>query len=108
MQLTFLLFFSFAFLFIHKTVKKHKLSIFVLFFLITQYILINCNPIRDLYQNKMSILDNIPDEYKPTSEFYDKNKVYSYPFILKPVLCSGISREVSIIKNEDDNNSQSI
>jgi len=50
----------------------------------------------------MSILDNIPDEYKPTSEFYDKNKVYSYPFILKPVLCSGISREVSIIKNEDD------
>jgi hypothetical protein len=73
--------------------------VLLLCFLIFQYIFINSNPYRNFNTNKLTILNFISDKYKPPSEYYNPQKEYRYPFILKPVVCTGNSSKVSLIKN---------
>tara|TARA_X000000950_G_C13705376_1_gene573884 strand:+ start:116 stop:841 length:726 start_codon:yes stop_codon:yes gene_type:complete len=50
----------------------------------------------------MTLLNYIPSKYKPKSEMYNKEKMYNYPFILKPMNCSRNSFGVKLIKNYND------
>ena len=65
---------------------------------------INSNPFRNFYLNKITLLNYIPSKYKPKSEMYNKEKMYNYPFILKPIHCSRNSFGVKLIKNYNDLN----
>ena len=85
---------------------KNKISLFKIFllilivFFIFQYILINSNPYKDFKTNKLTILNYIPNQYKPISEYYNPKKKYKYPFILKPVSCTRSSKDVKVIYNK--------
>ena len=99
---TFTLFFTLIFFITYKVVKKYKILSCILVFFIIQYLFINSNPFRNFHINKMTLLNYIPSKYKPKSEMYNKEKMYNYPFILKPMNCSRNSFGVKLIKNYND------
>ena len=101
---TFILFFTLIFFITYKVVKKHKILSCILVFFIIQYIFINSNPFRNFNINKITQLNYIPSKYKPKSEMYNKEKMYNYPFILKPIRCTRSSFGVKLIKNYNDLN----
>lgn len=72
----------------------------IILILLVQYLFINANPTKDFTLNKLKILNFIPNEYKPYGELYNNKKIYKFPFILKPLNCSGDSKGVQIIKNK--------
>jgi hypothetical protein len=74
----------------------------IIFFFVIQYLIINTNPYKNFDSDKMSILNYISDEYKPKSEYFNKNKNYEFPYILKPTVCSRTSKDVSLISNEKE------
>ena len=82
-----------------KYVFWKKNIIFLISCFVVQYLIINSNPYKDFDTDKMTILDYIPEEYKPKSEYFDKNKEYKYPFIIKPTVCSRDGNGVKLIKN---------
>ena len=77
-----------------------NILILLLVLIVCQYIIINSNPYRNFKTNKLTILNYISDKYKPKSEYYNPNKKYKYPFILKPVSCTRCSKSVKIIHNK--------
>jgi glutathione synthase/RimK-type ligase-like ATP-grasp enzyme len=77
--------------------KKILLAISILFFV--WFLIINANP--DVSDNKLEIMNRIPEQYKPKTEIYSKKKFnYEYPFVLKPSILSGHSHGVELIKNK--------
>ena len=82
---------------LYKIVLIWFVSIFVF-----QYIFINSNPYRNFKTNKLTILDYIPENYKPKSELFNPKKKYKFPFILKPTICTRGSKDVQLIKNKND------
>lgn len=100
---TLFILFVIIYFFMHKKFKLYKIFIvWFIFTIILQYIFINCNPYRNFETNKLTILDYIPENYKPKSELFDPKKDYKYPFILKPAMCTRGSKDVQLIKNKKD------
>jgi hypothetical protein len=103
----FIITFSTLFLIIYFMIKKKfpLYKIVIIWFIsifIFQYIFINSNPYRNFKTNKLTILDYIPENYKPRSELFNPKKKYKFPFILKPTICTRTSRDVKLIKNKID------
>jgi len=102
MLITLIILFIILFIVLYKNVdgnKKYKY--FVGIFLITQYLLINSNPYKDPESSKLSILEHVPDKYKPKTELYNESSNYKFPFILKPNVCTRVSAGVEVIKNKE-------
>jgi hypothetical protein len=75
---------------------------FLIGFIIQWVIFLNINPYPIENDNKFSIMNYIPNEYRPTQQFIlDKCnlKELKYPIIIKPTICSGGCRGVYIVND---------
>lgn len=84
--------------------QKHVciILVYVLTLLIFQYCMINSNPYKNFNTDKMTILNYIPSSFKPISEYYNQDKSYNYPFILKPTKCTKHTKDVKLIRSKQD------
>ncbi len=100
---TLIILFLIIYFFLKKKFPLYKIVIiwFISIF-IFQYIFINSNPYRNFKTNKLTILDYIPENYKPKSELFNPKKKYKFPFILKPTICTRTSKDVQLIRNKRD------
>ena len=96
-----ILLFLIIFYVLHRIISgNEKYLYFILIFFLFQYLMINSNPYKDPKTSKLSIMDYVPDEYKPKTELYNESSNYKYPFILKPNVCTKDSGGVKVIKNK--------
>jgi hypothetical protein len=68
-------------------------------------IFLNVNPYPINNDNKLSIMNYIPIKYRPEVQFHlkdiKKNK-FTYPIVIKPIICSNGGRDVSIIRSKEE------
>ena len=100
----FILFITIIFYIYYKVTKVKNIKNYIIIFLIIQYLFLNSNPYNNDDVNKLYKLNKIDDKYKPVTESYNKKKIYEYPFILKPNICTGGSKGVKIINNDKELN----
>ena len=87
--------------------KIDFLKIYFLLFLIQWIIFLNVNPYPINIDNKFSIMELVPNEYRPETQFLlsnIKNNKFNYPIIIKPIYCSGNGNHIVIINNNNDLN----
>jgi hypothetical protein len=83
--------------------KKNKWIIIVC--LIFYYCWLSVNPFNIWSISKITLLNKIPKKNKPTTFLYNHNvdlNYLKYPVIFKPNICSGIGRNVEIIKSKKE------
>ncbi len=75
----------------------------IIAYLIIVILFINVNP-YDINQNKLSILKNIPEKYtSKIGKLNDINvNIIKYPFVVKPIICSRVSKDVYVVKSKDE------
>jgi hypothetical protein len=94
-----------TFFFIKFLKWKSIIISFFVSFLIQWYLFLNVNPCPLVLDNKLSIMNLIPEKYRPSFQMslLDLNNVnFNYPIVIKPVKCSGNGIDVFIIKNNLD------
>lgn len=91
--------------------KKITLLGYFFGFIIQWIIFLNVNPYPINQNNKLTIMNLIPDKFKPTLQFslYDINEKYlqnnlniQYPIIIKPIICSGGGKNIEIINSDKE------
>lgn len=80
---------------------------FFIGFILQWILFLNVNPYPIENDNKMSIMSMIPDKYKPELQFLLKDinsQQIGYPIIIKPIYCSGDSKNITVIYSESELN----
>jgi hypothetical protein len=98
-----LLFIIIPFLFALAIFRKITLVTYFIGFVIQWIIFLNVNPYPLKNDNKLDIMKLIPLKYRPKIQFSlddIKNQHFEYPIIIKPTVCSGSSRNITIISNQ--------
>ena len=75
---------------------------FLMGFILQWIIFLNVNPYPLKNNNKLSIMNYISETYRPSQQFrLDKCnlKDLNYPILIKPIICSGLSRNIFILNN---------
>jgi energy-coupling factor transporter transmembrane protein EcfT len=98
-----LLFIIIPFLIALVIFRKINLITYFIGFVIQWIIFLNVNtyPIKNF--NKLAIMELIPLKYRPQTQFSldeIKNQHFKYPIIIKPTICSGLSKNITIINNQ--------
>ena len=92
---------------IRKYYRCDFIKLYFIIFVIEWILFLNVNPYPLHMNNKFSIMELVPKEYRPHTQFmlstiYDNE--FNYPIIIKPICCSGNSINVYIINDEDELN----
>jgi hypothetical protein len=95
-------------LFSYLIYKKITMSGFLAGFIVQWIIFLNTNPYPLNQDNKLTIMELIPRQYRPDIQFsLDKLKNSSmqemnvnFPIIIKPSVCSGRRKNVTIVKSQ--------
>jgi hypothetical protein len=90
---------------ISNFLKYDLLYIFTIIFLIQWIIFLNVNPCILKYGNKYSIMNEIPNEFKPKQEYLLSEiniENIKFPIIIKPIICSGNGVDIYIIKDKNE------
>lgn len=77
---------------------------FTIGFVIQWILFLNANPYPLENGNKYQIMKYIPEEFKPTQEFMleeyeDRMEELKYPIVLKPIVCSGGSKDMYFVES---------
>jgi len=81
------------------------LGSFLIGFILQWITFLNVNPYPLINDNKLSIMNTIPVEFRPSQQFRLDNcdlQNIQYPIIIKPITCSGCSNKVFIVENYED------
>jgi hypothetical protein len=87
---------------------RRKYSPIVCYFIgfILQWIVfLNVNPYPIEMDNKYAVMKHIPEKYRPDTQFLLSdilNQSYSYPMIIKPILCSGKGNGIVIVRTQNE------
>lgn len=109
----FLYFFLFLFIplfitiFIQFFYKIDFLKIYFLIFVIEWIIFLNVNPYPINIDNKFAIMELVPIQYRPHTQFLlsnINNNKFNYPIIIKPIYCSGNGNHIVIVNNNNELN----
>lgn len=90
---------------INLFLKYDLLYVFSIIFIIQWIIFLNVNPCSLKYNNKYIIMEEIPEKFRPNQQYLLSNvniKNINFPIIIKPIICSGDSRNIYIVKNKED------
>lgn len=74
-------------------------------FLAQWIIYLNVNPYPVNIDNKFAVMENFPEQYKPSPQFMLADiyfRPFEYPIIIKPTICSGGGAEISIINSKEE------
>jgi len=89
--------------------KKITLVGYFIGFIIQWIIFLNVNPYPINQNNKLAVMNLIPDKFKPTIQFslVEINDKYldakiQYPIIIKPIICSGGGIDIKIINSDKE------
>lgn len=100
-----LLFIIFPILFSLIIYKNITLYGYFFGFIIQWILYLNVNPYPLSNDNKLIIMNLIPEKYRPEKQFLLQeinNNYFEYPIIIKPILCSGGSLDITIINSEKE------
>jgi hypothetical protein len=92
-----------AMLFGNRSPERYAKA-FIIVMIIVWILFLNAVP-YDLNTNKASVMEYIPDTHKPFTAMYSPTHTLGYPLILKPAICSRISKGVKIIRNKKEEDS---
>lgn len=87
---------------------RRKYSPIVCYFIgfVLQWIVfLNVNPYPLEMDNKYAVMQHIPEKHCPDTQFIlsdISNQPYSYPIIIKPILCSGDGKRIAVIHSENE------
>jgi hypothetical protein len=90
---------------INLFLKYDLLYVFSIIFIIQWIIFLNVNPCILKYNNKYTIMEEIPEKFRPNQQYLlsDINiKNINFPIIIKPIICSGDAQNIYIVKNKQD------
>ena len=90
---------------INRFIKYDFIKLYFFVFVIQWILFLNVNPYPLPIDNKFSIMELVPEDYRPRNQFLLSTVYYndfSYPIVIKPIRCSGNSVNVTIINDEDE------
>lgn len=105
------MFTAFPLLFSFLIHKKITLVGFFIGFILQWIIFLNTNPYPLMQDNKLTMMELIPKQYRPEIQFPldDLKKSYmmgemnvNFPIVIKPTLCSGQGKNVVIVKSQSE------
>jgi hypothetical protein len=85
--------------------KKITLIGYFIGFIVQWIIFLNVNPYPINQNNKLEIMNLIPDKFKPEIQFSlneINEKYFQYPIIIKPIICSGGGLNIKIINSNKE------
>jgi hypothetical protein len=90
---------------INRFVKYDFIKLYFIIFVIQWILYLNVNPYPLPLDNKFSIMELVPEHYRPHTQFllasiYQHD--FNYPIVIKPICCTGNSINVLIINDEDE------
>jgi|688.fasta_scaffold24810_4 hypothetical protein len=104
------MFFPFPLLISYLIYKKTTMVGFFIGFIVQWIIFLNTNPYPLTQDNKLAIMELIPQQYRPEIQFplddlkkSSMNKMnVKFPIIVKPTVCSGRRKNVTIVRTPND------
>jgi len=104
------MFFSFPLLISYLIYKKTTIVGFFIGFVVQWIIFLNTNPYPLTQDNKLAIMELIPQQYRPEIQFplddlkkSSMNKMnVKFPIIIKPIVCSGQRKNVTIVRTPNE------